>query len=41
MVSSPSGTTIAGRDILENSSVKEILIKTIKAATQRSKELGK
>lgn len=41
MVSSPGGTTVAGREILENSDVKDILIKTIKRATERSKELGK
>ncbi len=41
MVSSPGGTTVAGREILENSDVKDILIKTVKKATQRSKELGK
>lgn len=40
-VSSPEGTTIAGREILEKSDVKEILIKTIKRASERSKELGK
>ena len=40
-VSSPGGTTIAGREILEKSDVKEILIKTIEKATKRSKELGK
>ncbi len=41
MVSSPGGTTVAGREILENSDVKDILIKTVKRATSRSKELGK
>ncbi len=41
MVSSPNGTTVAGRDVLENSDVKEILMKTIEAAAKRSKELGK
>ena len=41
MVSSPNGTTVAGREILENSDIKEILIKTVKTATKRSKELGK
>ena len=40
-VSSPGGTTIAGREILESSDVKEILIKTIEKAAKRSKELGK
>ena len=41
MVSSPGGTTVAGREILEKSDVKDVLIKTIKRATERSKELGK
>jgi len=39
-VSSPGGTTIAGREILEKSDVKDIIIKTIKKAAERSKELG-
>jgi len=41
MVSSPKGTTVAGRDILENSDVKDVLVKTVKRATLRSRELGK
>jgi pyrroline-5-carboxylate reductase len=41
MVTSPNGTTHAGRQVLEKSDVKESLIKTIEAATKRSKELGK
>jgi len=41
IVSSPGGTTVAGRDILEKSDYKNIIIKTIKKATERSKELGK
>ncbi|MCW4021103.1 MAG: pyrroline-5-carboxylate reductase [Candidatus Bathyarchaeota archaeon] len=41
MVSSPDGTTVAGRKILESSDVKEILKKTIAAATERGRELGK
>ena len=40
MVSSPGGTTIAGREILEKSNYKDIIIKTIEQATKRSKELG-
>jgi pyrroline-5-carboxylate reductase len=40
MVSSPKGTTIAGREILEASDVKTIIKKTIKRATDRSRELG-
>ena len=41
MVSSPGGTTVAGREILEKSDVKDVLSKTVKRATSRSKELGK
>ncbi len=41
IVSSPNGTTVAGREILEKSDYKDILIKTIKRSTERSKELGK
>lgn len=41
MVSSPGGTTIAGRKILENSDVREIIYKTVEAAAKRSRELGK
>lgn len=41
MVSSPGGTTIAGREVLENSNYKDIIKKTIEVATKRSKELGK
>ena len=40
MVSSPGGTTIAGREILESSNVKDSIINTIKRAAQRSRELG-
>jgi len=40
MVSSPGGTTVAGREILESSSVKDSIINTIKRAAQRSRELG-
>jgi pyrroline-5-carboxylate reductase len=41
IVSSPGGTTVAGRKVLERSNIKKVLIKTIEAATKRSKELGK
>jgi len=41
IVSSPGGTTVAGREVLEKSDCKDVLIKTIKRATERSKELGK
>jgi len=40
MVSSPNGTTVAGREILENSDVATICQKTILRARQRSIELG-
>lgn len=40
MVSSPGGTTVAGLQILKDNSFREILTKTVEAATQRSKELG-
>lgn len=40
MVSSPNGTTIAGREILESSEVESIIEATIQRATDRSKELG-
>jgi pyrroline-5-carboxylate reductase len=41
MVSSPNGTTVAGRKVLESSDYAEVLEKTIRAATVRSKELGR
>ncbi|MBN1437187.1 MAG: pyrroline-5-carboxylate reductase [Sedimentisphaerales bacterium] len=41
MVSSPNGTTVAGREVLENSPVAEIIENTVLRATQRSRELGK
>ena len=41
LVSSPNGTTVAGREVLEKSDYKEIIKKTIARATERSKELGK
>lgn len=41
MVSSPSGTTVAGREILESSDCSEIVRKTVAAAADRSKELGR
>ena len=40
MVSSPNGTTVAGREILEASDVSDIIKQTIKRAAQRSRELG-
>jgi pyrroline-5-carboxylate reductase len=41
MVSSPRGTTVAGREILESSDCSEIISKTVAAAAARSKELGR
>ena len=41
MVASPGGTTIAGLEALLKSNVKDVLERTIAAATTRSKELGK
>ena len=41
MVSSPNGTTVAGREVLESSDYKEIIEKTISRAKERSEELGK
>ncbi len=40
MVSSPHGTTVAGREVLENSDIKEVIKKSVQKAAQRSKELG-
>lgn len=41
MVSSPNGTTVAGRRILDTSDYAEVIGETIRAATERSKELGR
>lgn len=41
MVSSPKGTTVAGREVLESSSYRDIVQSTVSAAAQRSRELGK
>lgn len=40
MVSSPNGTTVAGREVLENSTAGSILQQTVARAMQRSKEMG-
>ncbi len=40
MVSSPGGTTIAGRGVLENSDLEKIVDDTVQATILRSKELG-
>ena len=41
MVSSPNGTTVAGRRVLDTSDYAEVIGETIRAATERSKELGR
>ena len=41
MVSSPNGTTVAGREVLESSDYKEIIKKTVVKTIERSRELGK
>ena len=40
MVSSPKGTTLAGREVLEASNYEQVIGDTIAAATRRSRELG-
>lgn len=40
MVSSPNGTTVAGREILETSDVGDVIIRTVTRAAQRSEELS-
>ena len=40
MVTSPGGTTIAGLEKLEEGSVRSAIIKAVKAATKRAKELS-
>ena len=41
MVSSPGGTTVAGRRELEAGAVRSALERTVAAATHRSRELGR
>jgi pyrroline-5-carboxylate reductase len=41
MVSSPKGTTVAGRQVLESSGFSGVIERTIQAAAERSKELGR
>jgi pyrroline-5-carboxylate reductase len=40
MVSSPNGTTVAGRAVFEASDYAEVISKTVNAAAARSRELG-
>ena len=40
MISSPNGTTVAGREVLEKSDAYEIIKKTVRAAYVRSREIG-
>lgn len=40
MVSSPGGTTVAGRRVLEESPLCDIIARTVRVATERSRELG-
>lgn len=41
MVTSPGGTTAAGLQVLEDRAVRSNLIEAVRAATERSRELGK
>ncbi|MCH9023486.1 MAG: pyrroline-5-carboxylate reductase [Planctomycetes bacterium] len=40
MVTSPAGTTAAGREVLERSDISEVIRSTVQRATERSRELG-
>ena len=40
MVSSPGGTTVAGRDVLEGSDYREVILAAVRRAAERSRELG-
>jgi pyrroline-5-carboxylate reductase len=39
-ISSAKGTTVAGMDVIKTSNLKEIVLDTLSAAAQRSKELS-
>jgi len=39
-VTSPGGTTLAGLEVLKNAGVKDAFINAVRAATERSRELG-
>ncbi len=41
MVSSPNGTTVAGREVLEASDYRDIINRTVARTVERSRELGK
>lgn len=41
MVASPNGTTVEGLKIMDSSDLQEVLRATVKASTERSRELGK
>ena len=41
MVTSPAGTTAAGREVLERSDISEVIRSTVQRATERSRELGR
>ena len=41
IITSPNGTTLAGRTVLESSAVSDIILRTVQAGTERSAELGK
>ena len=40
MVTSPGGTTVAGLHVLERGALRGIIMDAVRAATERSRELG-